>query len=622
LIVNFLYRVFHTMARRYTVWVVYALCGCLVVLAMAWLTSKAFELDRSERLARQQAETQERVGRALWRLDSILTPLLSREMARPQSTFTSWAKPSDEVASAVNSYFEICDAATGVAKVSNKGGSDQQMVPQDRGEHFDFDMLWNKLPDFSADNKANEYQIAAGNNSGEQQISLPNGYANDLLENNSPSQGPGVQVANQSPGQLEEPAPPFPQRTQNEPGRQVDQLADNSSRRGNQQKSMNYRTSDLQNRGNAYQQQMNNTLQNRDSVVAAVTGPPKALWLDNQLVFARRVQRGGEQLVQGCVLNWESLKPILLVEIEDLFPTANLVPIQSLELADEGRMLATIPVTLQVGVIGEPRKDVWPSPIMGAVSVAWVCLAAVAAVSAWMLSAVLALSDRRAAFVSAVTHELRTPLTTFRMYAEMLAGGMVTDPTAQKSYLQTLQTEADRLTHLVENVLLYARLEKAGPEKRQIDTTVEELLRRSTDRLEARVAQSDAKWRLLVPDELLDTVVRTDPGAIEQILFNLVDNACKYGKAADGPSRISLSVTHEGGQVSFAVSDNGAGLCAAAKRRLFVPFSRPAEDAAGGQPGVGLGLALCHRLSKALGATLRHVAGSPGTTFRLELPAR
>ena len=59
-----------------------------------------------------------------------------------------------------------------------------------------------------------------------------------------------------------------------------------------------------------------------------------------------------------------------------------------------------------------------------------------------------------------MTHELRTPLTTFRMYAEMLARGMVPDAARRQEYFDTLQREAERLTLLVENVLAYARLER------------------------------------------------------------------------------------------------------------------------------------------------------------------
>ena len=81
-----------------------------------------------------------------------------------------------------------------------------------------------------------------------------------------------------------------------------------------------------------------------------------------------------------------------------------------------------------------------------------------------LLLGALSLGKRRADFVSAVTHELRTPLTTFRMYAEMLADDMVPDPDQRREYLSTLLVESNRLRHLVENVLTYARLEARGEE--------------------------------------------------------------------------------------------------------------------------------------------------------------
>ena len=69
------------------------------------------------------------------------------------------------------------------------------------------------------------------------------------------------------------------------------------------------------------------------------------------------------------------------------------------------------------------------------------------------------LSERRAVFVSAVTHELRTPLTTFNMYTEMLPSGLVPKG-REMAYVDILKNEAGRLTHLVDNVLSYARVER------------------------------------------------------------------------------------------------------------------------------------------------------------------
>ena len=92
--------------------------------------------------------------------------------------------------------------------------------------------------------------------------------------------------------------------------------------------------------------------------------------------------------------------------------------------------------------------------------------------AAVLLHGVMTLSERRAAFVSSVTHELRTPLTTFRMYAEMLARGMVPDAERRQEYYETLQSESERLTLLVENVLAYARLERGRKPQAQDRVTM------------------------------------------------------------------------------------------------------------------------------------------------------
>src|SRR5690606_36772223 len=137
------------------------------------------------------------------------------------------------------------------------------------------------------------------------------------------------------------------------------------------------------------------------------------------------------------------------------------------------------------------------------------------------------LSERRGAFVSAVTHELRTPLTTFRMYAEMLADNMIPSAQTRQQYLETLRVEADRLAHLVENVLAYAKLERGRQGQRREPTTLLHLVEHAEPRFRERAAQAKMQW-VLETNDAAEVPLRTDPAAVEQILFNLVDNACKY----------------------------------------------------------------------------------------------
>jgi signal transduction histidine kinase len=307
------------------------------------------------------------------------------------------------------------------------------------------------------------------------------------------------------------------------------------------------------------------------------------------------------------VVDWEKFAPDLLARVQDIFPDATLVAATQPASAEkvDPRMLATIPARM---VIKEdsmrPAPLPWNTPIRISLIVAWASAAAAALAVGLLLKGVLDLSDRRAAFVSTVTHELRTPLTTFRMYSEMLADGMVQSPEAQKQYLDTLVAEADRLGHLIENVLAYARLERQLSPKEARTLTVAELLERSVPGLERRVKQGGYGLRIQIPEDVQPLTCRIDTIAVHQILLNLVDNACKYAK-----TDITLTAARCGPFLHLAVSDTGPGLDPAQAARLFTAFSKSRDDAV---PGIGLGLYLSRRLARQLGGDLVLSASAGG----------
>jgi signal transduction histidine kinase len=225
------------------------------------------------------------------------------------------------------------------------------------------------------------------------------------------------------------------------------------------------------------------------------------------------------------------------------------------------------------------------------------------------------LAEQRATFVSAVTHELRTPLTTFRLYAEMLADGMLPTEEQRQSYLDTLKQESLRLSHLVENVLSYARVERSRRAPAPGPVVLADVLERFRGRLEERT--QGAGMRLDVDLEPGLTALG-EPSAIEQVLFNLVDNACKY--AAGGPDkRVMVSGRREGEAVVLRVRDFGPGLTPEDRRQLFAPFAKSAARAALTAPGVGLGLSLCRSLARAQRGTLQSEGVQPGACFALRL---
>jgi signal transduction histidine kinase len=252
-------------------------------------------------------------------------------------------------------------------------------------------------------------------------------------------------------------------------------------------------------------------------------------------------------------------------------------------------------------------------------TVAWICVPLAAAAIIALTVGAVSLSERRGAFVSAVTHELRTPLTTFRMYAEMLAEGMVRDEATKQEYLKTLCTEADRLSHLVENVLAYARLERGRTPARSSPVSVGDLLARVSERLRSRADSAGMTLEVDGLEEGEERRVKADPSAVEQILFNLVDNACKYaGVAAD--RRLHIRVKPEKNRLAICVADHGPGISPEDRHRLFRPFGKSAREAADSAPGVGLGLALSRRLARAMGGELSYAPpGGDGAAFSLEL---
>jgi signal transduction histidine kinase len=206
------------------------------------------------------------------------------------------------------------------------------------------------------------------------------------------------------------------------------------------------------------------------------------------------------------------------------------------------------------------------------------------------------------------------------MYAEMLLEGMIPDAEQRRSYLETLKVEADRLAHLVENVLQYARLERGSHKRRRDPIEVASLIDRVHHRLCERASQAGMRVEIEADDSVVGLLIRTDPGAVEQILFNLVDNACKYATGSPDP-RIHIRLEANDRKLTVQVRDHGPGIAAGDRRRLFRPFSKSAADAANSAPGVGLGLALCRRLAVDLGGRLE-VECHPGSgaVFTLTLP--
>jgi signal transduction histidine kinase len=224
---------------------------------------------------------------------------------------------------------------------------------------------------------------------------------------------------------------------------------------------------------------------------------------------------------------------------------------------------------------------------------------------------------QKTSFVANVSHEFKTPLTTIRLYSELLEQGRVRDQTQGGQYLRTIGRETERLARLVNNALDFSRLEQGRKRYacEPIDLTTE--LGRLLDTHAPRVAEAGLVLKRELP--ATSVVATADRDALEQIVLNLIDNACKY--AADGGEVAVTLAPRTGGGAEVRVSDRGPGVPPDHRERIFEKFHRVDDALTAEKTGAGLGLSIARQLARGLGGELRYEArAGSGAEFVLELP--
>jgi signal transduction histidine kinase len=223
---------------------------------------------------------------------------------------------------------------------------------------------------------------------------------------------------------------------------------------------------------------------------------------------------------------------------------------------------------------------------------------------------------RKTTFVSNVSHELKTPLTTIRMYGEMLGDGIVKDEAKRKGYLETIISESQRLTRLVNNVLDFGRLERGEKtynwEEVELGSAVGNILETQRPRLEE--AGLELEWM----DDSQGAVAKLDPDVLEQVLLNLLDNLVKY---AAGGKYASVRLAKDAELVILEVSDHGPGIPSEQRERIFETFHRVDDSLTSNKPGCGIGLGIARKLVEDMGGQITCEANEPkGARFRIEFP--
>jgi signal transduction histidine kinase len=595
------------MNRPWHVWLLFGLCLAVVFAVMGWITVRAIEADRVRVEAQRQQALSENTRQALSRMEQTLAALVVRETAQPyfwyqafyppEQTYTRMFNPVAKGDALVRSPLLTLEAKDVLLhfQIGPDGHWTSPQIPA--GNSLDITQSEKIVSDERIEESGRRLaRLREAVNASALLAALPQEQTPDANSLNIVyNDVPGTNMVAQSASRV---------------SKQAQQELDVAEQQWRQQRVATQ---------NAAMNRLNlDFLAGRDNVRL---GQPLALWMGDALLFARRVTVGSQTYVQGAWLNWDEIHDSLLKGVADLLPHADLVPVtEAASAADDGRTLAQIPARIVPGHLDIQETNGLSAYELSLIG-GWVSVLLAGLAAAALLRGTLALSERRAAFVSSVTHELRTPLTTFRMYSEMLADGMVTDEAKRHKYLATLQTESERLTHLVENVLSYARLERNRRGGRPENLPLADLLTRTTERLGPRAAQAGMELVVDQSSPALSATVRADVAAVEQILFNLVDNACKYAQSATDRTILVESACDD----RFAmlrVCDHGPGITEAEARRLFRPFTKSARDAAHSAPGVGLGLALSRRLARDMGGDLRIDGrhGCGGACFLLTLP--
>jgi signal transduction histidine kinase len=209
---------------------------------------------------------------------------------------------------------------------------------------------------------------------------------------------------------------------------------------------------------------------------------------------------------------------------------------------------------------------------------------------------------RQRSFVSDAAHELRSPIAGIRTQLEV-AQRTGDWPLAASEAL----AEVERLSHLVDDLLLLAKLD----ERRPVRPAMVELSMLATDLVSARYGS--ARVPVAVQPAATPVEVAGDLDALRRLLANLIDNAVRHARTA-------VVVTVSAAPPGFAVADDGPGIPAADRERMFDRFARRDDARARDAGGSGLGLPIARELARAHGGTLALGDATPGLTATLELP--
>jgi signal transduction histidine kinase len=258
---------------------------------------------------------------------------------------------------------------------------------------------------------------------------------------------------------------------------------------------------------------------------------------------------------------------------------------------------------------------------MGATQILLVVLAAAAAALAAALAVRLSMEERsrreieeaRRQLVAAASHDLRTPLASLRLLVESIDDGVATGGTRDR-YLREIRTHVEVLSDLVDDLFELSRIEAGDISWTMRQVELGDLI---GDTVAAMRAPAEARGVKIAADLPSGHVVaEANAEKVQRVLFNLIQNAIRH-TPADGS--VTVRARNAGAGVEVEVADDGEGIPAGDDERVFEAFYR--GDAARGEDGAGLGLAISRAIVEAHGGRIWLERGHPGTRVHFTLRA-
>lgn len=225
----------------------------------------------------------------------------------------------------------------------------------------------------------------------------------------------------------------------------------------------------------------------------------------------------------------------------------------------------------------------------------------------------------RREFVANVSHELRTPLTIINGYLETLLDGGLEDRALTEKALGVMHKHADRLRHLVDDLLVISQAESPSKPLGLAAVDLRELLSRVVHQFEGPIRDHAAQVSIHAGAE--DLTLLADALMLEQVFVNLLDNTLKHGQRSG--LVVDFLAERSGDEIRVRVRDNGPGIPFADQEHIFERFYRVHKDRSRDTGGTGLGLSIVKHIVQAHGGSVSvESAPAAGSTFSVILPVR